>query len=725
MNATVGQVRSVPAPAPPAAAGERRVTAGYIRLTKDESLKGLSASAQRENITAYVLRAGLGPVTMYEELKAVGGDVPFELREAGRRLIDDVVAGRVGAIVVRDVDRLTRKLALWDQLRQLCTDHGVELHTLSGPLALRSPSDKFAGRVRAAAAELEKDQVGDRVRRVKRAMAQDGRHVGGPPSYGYTSQARRRADLVAAGTDTDLASVTAQTEYPQRGHLYVDQAEAKVVRLVFDRYVHDRWGVRRISNELNQLGHRRRSGLLWCPEKVRRIVNDPVVAGWIPFDEQLFQTQRGRRAAKSRQELHRGRHEPIVDQETWRRAQAIKAANTCQHLGRGTAAYASRRYPLTGVLRCTCGAAMAARPGRTGGSYGYYVCSKRKYRGPAAVGGCEFPPLNTDKVHEAFWGGVGELIASGDLVDRVHEAARRLADARRREQERGEDSVASLRKVEADLELWYRRHDGARAEAEQEAAWRRIVELTQRAKQLRERDDTKRADAAAAKSAGPPMSRERVARYLKSLHALVGQTADAGRAFVRSLVEHHGLTVDAQDASHLSIRLRLAPPGADPADATDAAFAVEIRGDARMAGDRITEWMRGQEGKHVCSCGCGRALPIRRKHYWAGVPQFHDQCRHKGMARKRWELAKDLYTGQRVATLLGIGRTTLGRWLTTGKLPQPTRSISGMLLFDPAAIDPLVAARAASPPDPPGRSTGPRRHGRACGSPRRGRGASG
>lgn len=662
-----------------------RLTAAYIRLTRDESLKGLSATAQKENIAEYVRRAGLSGLQVYEEPRAVGGDVPFEQRSAGRRLIDDIRAGRVGAIVVRDMDRLTRNLALWDWLRQLCWDYAVEIHTLSGKLAIKSPSDKFAGRVRAAAAELEKDQVGDRVRRVKRAIAQHGRHVGGPPPFGYTSQARRNSELRASGAGEDDARLRSETELPQRGHLYIDDGEAKIVRHLFDWYVHKRWGCRRIANELNRLGHRRRTGLLWCSEKVRRIINDPAVAGFIAYDEHYFEEQRGRRTPKCRQVLHPGKHEPIVKSELWQRAQEIKTANTCQHLGKGKGAYANRRYALSGVLRCSCGAPMAAKGARADKAFGYYVCSKRKYRGRDAIGGCPFPQLNTDAVHQAFWTGLSKLIANDGLVDRVHEAAKLLAENRERERSECTDSTRSLKKLEADLSLWYRRHDAARSETEQEAAWTRIVELTERIRQLR--------GAGVVNTAEPPPSepvtRDRVARYLKSLGALVGQTEDAGKAFVQSLAEHHGLVITAIDATRLSISLRLRPPGAD--GAADA-FAVSLEGDARLPSDRITEWLEQQQPKAPpCACGCGRPVQIYRRHYWKGLPEFRSECRHNGMGRKRKQIAEGYYTGEDVAKLLKIGRTTVGRWVKSGRLPKALRSISGMLLFARRSIDTLVA----------------------------------
>ena len=55
------------------------------------------------------------------------------------------------------------------------------------------------------------------------------------------------------------------------------------------------------------------------------------------------------------------------------------------------------------------------------------------------------------------------------------------------------------------------------------------------------------------------------------------------------------------------------------------------------------------------------------------------------MQRKRRQLAEGYLTGLQLAEKLGIGRTTLGRWMRTGKL-KPTKSVGGMRLFDRAAV---------------------------------------
>ncbi|MCY2926262.1 MAG: helix-turn-helix domain-containing protein [Planctomycetota bacterium] len=73
---------------------------------------------------------------------------------------------------------------------------------------------------------------------------------------------------------------------------------------------------------------------------------------------------------------------------------------------------------------------------------------------------------------------------------------------------------------------------------------------------------------------------------------------------------------------------------------------------------------------------------VTRFHYWRGVPKLHSACRHKGMAGERAAVMGDDYiNGTELAKKLGIGRSTLNRWVRAGKLPKPVKGISGMLMF--------------------------------------------
>lgn len=161
------------------------------------------------------------------------------------------------------------------------------------------------------------------------------------------------------------------------------------------------------------------------------------------------------------------------------------------------------------------------------------------------------------------------------------------------------------------------------------------------------------------------------------------------------------------DQRRLRISLNLRPPTGDDAGAVvehAEDFTVAIERDATLPSDRITAWfVEHRANPRLCACGCGKRTDVTRRHYWTGLPEFTSACRHRGMSRRRWALARQLddYNGEEVARLLEAGRTTINRMLARGELPTPQRSVSRMLLFPRAAVDHLVAVRRRSNVLPP------------------------
>jgi excisionase family DNA binding protein len=241
-----------------------------------------------------------------------------------------------------------------------------------------------------------------------------------------------------------------------------------------------------------------------------------------------------------------------------------------------------------------------------------------------------------------------------------------------------------LRKTEKDLAVWYDRHDAAGTDTEKNVCYRRIVELTEKRKEL----ESQLATMPEAEPEPTEVTRERIAQYLKSMAKLMGGTSDKAKTFVQSLVEHHGLRVRMVDEKTISISLALKAPGVGT-DA-DEEFKVPLEGEAVLPADRVTEWAKRQR-KHYCICGCGKEIPVTRRHFWHGIPEYHADCRHKAMQAKRAEVTGEhYYNGQQAADRLGIGRTTLNRWIRKGKIPGPVKKVSGTLLFDKSAIS-LIA----------------------------------
>lgn len=657
-----------------------RITAIYIRLTREESRKkGLSASAQREEGLEYAKNAGLAPVEIFEEPVGVGGDKPFVLRTSARELVAQITEGRISDIIVRDIDRLTRDVLLWLELARLCEEHDTRIHTFSGPLPTSSPSDRLSTTVRAAVAQHEREQVADRVRRVKRQLAKQGRPVGGPPPFGYTSQARHRRELIEAGVPEDQARIEAEAKYKHTGQLYVNRAEAKVVRLIFRLYASKRLGCRQIANDLNRRGVRRRTGKMWHPDKVRRVINDPTVAGFIPFDQVRYDRGKGPRAPKCDQTLYKGQHKAIIDEAIWRKAQRIKQQNRSKVNGRGNASVANRRYALSGVLECRCGARM--KTASKNGDYAYYACRSRLQYGPEAEGGCDAPRIAIRRADEALWSTLSRVFSDPVTVGRVRDAAVRL-QAERSKDDEDVDPEQDLRRITTSIDVWYDRHDAATDDMQKEAAWHRILELKARQKQLR-----KQIEAAEAAVPRQLITLESVEEWLTNLCRAMPKSKDNGKLVIEALIEHHDLRVRLVDAETMRITLVLHPPGSDRN--TTAEFSVPVDTEVPLPKGVIDAWIDEHKGQLKCGI-CGAPIPILRRHYWVGLPTYHHKCWASQLTRRRTNPNPLRYVnGRQAAEMLGISRTQLGRWIKRGVV-TPVERRSNVLLFDKKTVETLA-----------------------------------
>ena len=45
---------------------------------------------------------------------------------------------------------------------------------------------------------------------------------------------------------------------------------------------------------------------------------------------------------------------------------------------------------------------------------------------------------------------------------------------------------------------------------------------------------------------------------------------------------------------------------------------------------KINEWVKREQHKHFCQCGCGEEITILRRHFWAGIPTFIHGHNQKG-----------------------------------------------------------------------------------------------
>ena len=94
-------------------------------------------------------------------------------------------------------------------------------------------------------------------------MVEEGHYKGGSPAYGY--------DLVKSG------------RFNKRKHelydLKINETEAAVVRIIFNKYTNEGYGTWRIANFLNDNGYRTRSGKPWHQASIRGILSNLTYTG--------------------------------------------------------------------------------------------------------------------------------------------------------------------------------------------------------------------------------------------------------------------------------------------------------------------------------------------------------------------------------------------------------------------------------------------------------------
>ena len=61
--------------------------------------------------------------------------------------------------------------------------------------------------------------------------------------------------------------------------LHINEQEAEIVRLIFDKYVYEGYGAQRIATYLNNAGYRARSGKCWHPGSLRGMVGNLTYMG--------------------------------------------------------------------------------------------------------------------------------------------------------------------------------------------------------------------------------------------------------------------------------------------------------------------------------------------------------------------------------------------------------------------------------------------------------------
>src|SRR6476469_9486192 len=202
----------------------------YTRVSSDRQKEDHTIASQTAALIEYAQTQGytVPPEWIFQDEGYSGATL---VRPGLEALRDLSAEGQIGAVLVYSPDRLSRKYAYQVLLTEELSRCGVEVIFLKAPTGA-TPEDQLVVQFQGMIAEYERAQIAERSRRGKRHKAQQGvvNVLSGAP-YGYRYVRK---------TETSAA------------YYEVIEAEAQVVRLVFEAYTQQGLSINAIARMLNQ-----------------------------------------------------------------------------------------------------------------------------------------------------------------------------------------------------------------------------------------------------------------------------------------------------------------------------------------------------------------------------------------------------------------------------------------------------------------------------------------
>lgn len=181
-----------------------------------------------------------------------------------------------------------------------------------------------------------------RLQRGRVAGAKEGKFVGSTPTYGY-----------------DKVKLKGEKGYA----LVINEEEAKVIRFIFNLFLHHRLGGTAIARHLDSLGIKTRRGNNWSASTIHDILVNPHYIGMIKFNNRVtvkriingtITTSRHKHADQEVVYV-KGRHEAIISEEMFNQVQELRRQ---RYIPRKTTDLALAN-PLSGIVLCKkCGRTM-------------------------------------------------------------------------------------------------------------------------------------------------------------------------------------------------------------------------------------------------------------------------------------------------------------------------------------------------------------------------------
>lgn len=274
----------------------------------------------------------------------------------------------VDYLLVDQLDRFSRDAGeAMSMVKQLQKKYSIQVVSVTEGITFdyETPGSFFRAGLQLLLAEEDNINRSIKVRGgIYTAKAKEGRFVFKNAPFGYKKEGERK-----------------------ERRLIVNEAEAKIVKFIFDAYLRD-VPLYKIKEKAYELGFDRKGNMA-----IERVLSNPVHAGLLYVD--AYKDHPGG--------LFPAIHEPIIDMTTWQMVQSkMKKPEKVRTV-------IDDEIPLRGVLKCHCNNPLSGAPsrGKSGKYFYYYKCRFSKHNNISAIkahnqflGACELMSLSEGKIKE-------------------------------------------------------------------------------------------------------------------------------------------------------------------------------------------------------------------------------------------------------------------------------------------------------------------------------------
>ena len=357
------------------------LASAYVRLSKEDMVSASgprsesnSISNQKRLILDFLKdKTDIKLVSIREDDGYTGTDYD---RPDFQRMMDDIRAGVVNCVIVKDLSRFGREyINAGKYIDRLFPYYGVRLISINDGIdtVTRSSSDDLSIMLKNLMNDNYCRDISIKIRSQLQVKRKNGDFIGAFAPYGY------------------------EKDGDNKNHLVIDPYAAGVVRDIF------RWKLEginqdRISQKLNAQGilspmeYKRSQGLpyqtsfktrsqaQWTPSAVRRILANPVYVGTLVqgvHSRPNYKIKKLMLNEKEKWVIYENAHEAIIEPRMFLLVQRLLELDT------RTSPNEESVFPLAGLLSCgDCGGPIVRKTQTSNGKrFYYYVCGNHKNTG--------------------------------------------------------------------------------------------------------------------------------------------------------------------------------------------------------------------------------------------------------------------------------------------------------------------------------------------------------